>query len=858
MPTHTAKKKASSVRLPRHILPERYALTLRPDLESFTFQGEEVISVTITKADKQVTLHAQDLEIVTAEFVHAKQGTWTSRITYDKKAETATLTFPKALPKGKGKLQLVFRGVLNDKLRGYYRSTYEYEGKSQHLATTQFEATDARRAFPCFDEPNIKAVFDVTLIVPNEHEAISNTLPAVVKEHEAGFKAIRFAPTPKMSTYLLAFISGDLEYIEKKTRSGVRVRVFTTKGKSKQARFSLEIAVKILDFFEKYFEVKYPLPALDLIAIPDFSSAAMENWGAVTFRELALLVNEEHSSLATKQYVAIVVAHELAHQWFGNLVTMDWWTHLWLNEGFASYIEYVAVDHLYPEWNMWAQFMALDFAAGMDKDQLKNTHPIEVEVHHPNDIDEIFDDISYRKGSSVIRMLAAYMGAESFRKGLAYYLKKHAYKNATTSDLWKSLEKVSGKPITKLMSVWTETPGFPLLSATQDEQGIVVSQERFFVHPGAKGTSQIWPVPVHFSTGGKKDQAVLVTQKTSRLSGIVAEPYVKLNAQAVGFYRVAYSDELLQKIARGLEDGAFSVVDRWQLVNDAWTLALAGKASTAAALDISFSLAKETDYNVLSEVLSGLLRLGLFYKQEKWFSQYQARVRALVAPLVRRLTFLPKPGDSENDTLLRPLVLLVAGTYGDEEVIARALKLFTLSVRKGTESIPADLRAVVYRLVAFVGGAPELQYFKTLYKHASQEEQNRLTRAMCSFPKPELVKKALEFSMTSAVRSQDAWRFVGAAMHEPACHPMVFQFVKSNWAWYMERYGSGGHALSRVVEAFGGVFDEKVYRDVKQFFHKKPVPGAERTVQQTLEQIETTILWQKKARAEVVAFLGKK
>lgn len=859
MATVARKKAISSVRLPRHILPERYTLTLRPDLESFTFQGEEIIQVVVAKADKQVTLHARDLEVVTAEFVHAKHGVWTSKISYNQKAETVTLTFPKALPKGKGKLKLVFRGILNDKLRGYYKSTYEYNGETKHLATTQFEATDARRAFPCFDEPNIKAVFDVTLIVPTAHEAISNTLPALVREHEAGFKAVRFSPTPKMSTYLLAFISGDLEHIDKKTKNGILVRVFTTKGKSAQAKFSLDVAVKVLDFFQKYFEVKYPLPVLDLIAIPDFSSAAMENWGAVTFRELALLIDEEHSSLATKQYVAIVVAHELAHQWFGNLVTMDWWTHLWLNEGFASYIEYLAVDHLYPEWNMWAQFMALDFSAGMDKDQLKNTHPIEVEVHHPDDIDEIFDDISYRKGSSVIRMLAEYLGAEDFRKGLSHYLKRHAYKNATTADLWKSFEKVSGKPISKLMSVWTQTPGFPLLGAKAGEQGVVVSQERFFVHPGAKNTSQLWPVPVHYSTGAKKTSVVLLNKKTTTLKDVATEPFLKLNAGATGFYRVAYDEFLREKLAEGLASGAFSVVDRWQLVNDAWTLALAGKTTTRAALELSFSLTAEAEYNVLAEVLSGLLRLGDFYGQEKWMPAYRQAVRALVAPLVQKLGFVPRANESENDILLRPLVLLVAGTYGDEDVVARALKLFTQSVRKGSEAIPADLRAVVYRLVAHAGGLPELQYFKQLYIRAqSQEEQTRITRAMCAFSKPEIVKKALEFSHSSAVRSQDAWRFVSYATHNPTAHGTVLKFVKDNWAWYMDRYGSGGHALSRVVQAFSGVFEEKTYRDVREFFQKRPVPGAERTVQQVLEQIETNVLWQKRAKSEVVNFLQPK
>lgn len=859
MATVARKKATSSVRLPRHILPERYTLTLRPDLESFTFQGEELIQIVVTKADKQITLHARDLEVLTAEFLHGKQGVWTSKIAYNQKAETVTLTFPKALPKGKGKIKLVFRGILNDKLRGYYKSTYEYNGETKHLATTQFEATDARRAFPCFDEPNIKAVFDVTLIVPNAHEAISNTLPALVREHEAGFKAVRFAPTPKMSTYLLAFISGDLEHIDKKTKNGILVRVFTTKGKSKQAKFSLDVAVKVLDFFQKYFDVKYPLPVLDLIAIPDFSSAAMENWGAVTFRELALLIDEEHSSLATKQYVAIVVAHELAHQWFGNLVTMDWWTHLWLNEGFASYIEYLAVDHLYPQWNMWAQFMSLDFAAGMSKDQLKNTHPIEVEVHHPDDIDEIFDDISYRKGSSVIRMLAEYLGAEDFRRGLAHYLKRHAYKNATTADLWQSFEKVSGKPIRKLMSVWTQTPGFPLLSVKAEKQGATLTQERFFVHPGAKSPTQLWPVPVHYTTDAKQTQVTLLAKKFAIYKDMVPAPFLKLNAGAAGFYRVAYDASLVDRLAEGLTAGVFPVVDRWQLVNDAWTLALAGKSTTTAALELSFSLTREADYNVWSEVLSGLLHLGDFYRQEKWFANYRMQVRALIAPLVQKLGFTPKANEPENDVLLRPLVLLVAGIYGDEEVVARALKLFTQSVRKGPEVVPADLRAVVYRLVAHAGGLPELQYFKFMYKNAqSQEQQTRITRAMCAFVKPEVVKKALEFSLTPAVRSQDAWRFVSYATQNPASHSMVLKFVKDNWTWYMDRYGSGGHALSRIVQAFGGVFEEKVYREVREFFHKRPVPGAERTIQQVLEQIEANVLWQKRAGIEVVRFMQAK
>src|SRR3989344_3967776 len=291
------------------------------------------------------------------------------------------------------------------------------------MATTQFESTDARRAFPCVDEPAAKAVFDVTLMVPDHCTAISNTIPTEVQEHESGYKIMRFAPTPKMSTYLLAFIVGEFEYVEGKTKEAVLVRVFTTPGKKKQAHFALEVTIKTLSFFNEYFAIPYPLPVLDLIAIPDFSSGAMENWGAITYREAALLVDPEHSSAHTKQWVALVIAHELAHQWFGNLVTMKWWTHLWLNEGFASYIEYLAVDHLFPSWQIWDRFVVADLAQALKLDALANTHPIEVPVHHPDEISEIFDAVSYSKGASVIRMLAEYIGEKDFRDGLRHYLR---------------------------------------------------------------------------------------------------------------------------------------------------------------------------------------------------------------------------------------------------------------------------------------------------------------------------------------------------------------------------------------------------------------------------------------------------
>src|SRR3989344_7450277 len=417
------KKSTKKVRLAPYVKPERYRLSLKPDLDAFVFEGEETIMLTLEKKVKEITLHSKDLEIESAVIVQNKKSFSATSITYNEKAETATFVFPKSLEVGKAKLSLVFRGVLNDKMHGFYRSRYEVAGREYHLATTQFEATDARRAFPCFDEPAAKAVFDIQLIVPNKSTAISNTMPTAIREPSPGYQVVEVSPSPKMSTYLVAFIVGDLEYIEKKTEEGVLVRVFTTPGKKHQAEFALDCAVKSLSFFTKYFDIPYPMPVLDMVAIPDFASGAMENWGAVTYREEALLIDHENSSAAAKQWVAVVVAHELSHQWFGNLVTMEWWTHLWLNEGFASYIEYLAVDHIFPDWEMWTEFVSSDLGNALSLDSLKHTHPIEVPVHHPDEISEIFDAVSYSKGASVIRMLAEYIGEKDFRDGLRHYLR---------------------------------------------------------------------------------------------------------------------------------------------------------------------------------------------------------------------------------------------------------------------------------------------------------------------------------------------------------------------------------------------------------------------------------------------------
>jgi puromycin-sensitive aminopeptidase len=848
--------KQTTVRLPAHVIPERYRIMLKPDLETFTFRGEETIYFHLTKASKQIILHAKDLKIHGAEVEAKRKGQkdiWAAKISYNKKTETVTLTFPKIISSGKHELKLSFSGVLNDLLRGFYRSKYEHQGKEKYLATTQFEATDARRAFPCFDEPAQKAVFDVTLLVPQHMAAISNTIETEVQHHDNGYKVVKFAPTPKMSTYLLAFIVGDLEFIEGKTRDGALVRVFTTPGKKHQAKFALEVGIKTLEFFNKWFDIPYPLPVLDMIAVPDFASGAMENWGAVTYRETALLVDEDNTALVNRQYVAHVIAHELTHQWFGNLVTMEWWTHLWLNESFATYMSYVAVAHLYPKWDMWSQFVNQELGPALHLDALRTTHPIEVQVHHPDQIDEIFDAISYDKGASVVRMLAEYLGEKDFRDGLRYYLKKHSYKNTSTIHLWEAFEKVSGKPIRKMMAVWTKRPGYPLITLAQRAKQPILTQNRFFssaVTRKSARDSTVWPVPIKLSANRKAEYQYLTTRGADL--GIKARD-IKLNVGEVGFYRVKYSPEHLQYLGKKVQENKLAKLDRLGIIRDAFALAEAGEVSATTALDVAQQYTKEESYVVWLELLSGLSAIdGLLAGQpsQKLFHKYGLQ---LLSNIAKKIDWQPKPHEAHNTTLLRSLILGALGTFGHEPTIARARKIFHQSANK---SIHPDIRAVVYYTMAQFGTKQDFDLLIKKYQAATlQEEKNRLGRALTQFPQIPLIKRSLKFAFSSEVRLQDAPLLYIFLWRNQRAWNEAWQFMKNHWDMLLERYGQGGRMLSYMVKPLSNFSDQNKFDEIRKFLRTHPVPGGAMTVEQTLEKLESNIDWKRRDLAAINKYL---
>ncbi|MES2023334.1 MAG: M1 family metallopeptidase [Patescibacteria group bacterium] len=831
------RKKIKSVRLSKNIIPIEYNIQLRPDLENFTFEGIETITLSILKTTKILTLHSKELEIETAEIMFGKEKLF-GKISYDTKSETATFIFPKNIQTGKTKLTLVFKGILNEKMRGFYKSSYTVDGKVNNMATTQFESTDARRGFPCFDEPAHKAIFHVSLIVPKGKTAISNTLPTSVTEHSTGYDIVKFSPTPKMSTYLLAFIVGDFEFIESKTKNNVRVRVYTVPGKKHQAKFALECAVKSLEFYEKYFDIKYPLPVLDMIAIPDFSSGAMENWGAITYRESALLVDEQKSSASNKQWVALVIAHELAHQWFGNLVTMEWWTHLWLNEGFASYIEYLAVDKLFPSWDIWTQFATNDLGVALRLDALYHTHPIEIPVHHPDEIGEIFDEVSYSKGASIIRMLANYLGEENFRDGLRYYLKKHSYKNTETIHLWQAFEKVSKKPVAKMMNTWTGKGGYPVVKAELVKNNLKLSQERFFASPISKKRTKDktkWKIP---------------------FSVLKENSYIKVNPGETGFYRTAYSRELLLRLVEPVENKSFSASDRLGIVRDLFALSEAGVIPTTDALEFLSAYKNEDNYTVWVEMASGLARLEQIIAKTPAKKELDKFILELFSPIFEKLTWDKKENENHSDALLRSLVISRLGRSGNKKIITEAKIKFS-KMQKG-EKINPDLRGAIYAINATNGGKKEYKTFIELYKKETlHEEKNRIGGALGDFKNAELLKKTCEFAFSKEVRTQDTIGIISSVGANPMGRDIWWNFVKNNWKVLVSRYGDGGHTLARAIKAISASAEEKHLTSFKKFFATHEAPGAKRAIEQVKERLEGNIAWLNHDQNKITEFLKK-
>lgn len=860
---------ANSATLPENVKPSRYDLTLAPDLVGFTFSGSESIQIQILEPTPEIVLNCAEIEIQSCVLTIGSERQTPTETVFNEKAETVAFKFGAAIAPGQAKLNIEFTGELNDRLLGFYRSLYtDSHGNEKYLAATQFESTDARRSFPCWDEPAIKAAFEVTLIIPSELKAISNMEIVSETDEGNGKTRLRFAETPVMSTYLLVFIVGDLACVEDTTPDGTLMRVWATRGNEDKGRFALETSIDLLAYFNDYFGIPYPLSKLDHLAIPDFAAGAMENWGAITYRETALLVDPENSSAGTREVVAAIISHEMAHQWFGDLVTMAWWDDLWLNESFASWMGDKAVDALHPEWDMWTQFLTNDTMSALSLDGLQNSHPIEQEVNNPDEIGQLFDAISYSKGASILRMLEQFLGADAFQKGLQIYLNRHSHGNARTRDLWNALGEASGQPVADIMDTWTNQTGYPFLDAEikRDDSGIEVSlsQSRFLyenVLGGGQPSDQTWKVPISIRTASDAEPVRSLMEDTTETVKLKPashgsnDEWIKVNPGQTAFFRVRYSADELEKLTAPIRSLSLPAADRLGIQADAYALTKAGHIPVTHFLTVAEAYQNETDASVCGDLAFNLNALDNLLADEDFYPRFQAFARSIFAPIGRQIGWDARPGESHRDSLLRSTVLAELGHFEDGDTLAEAQRRFQ-GYTDDPSSLDPDMRAVVFEMAAQRGNRQTYDLMWDLEKAADlHEEKIRFLTALSNFQQGDLLQETLERTLGSDVRSQDTIRIVVTVANNRHGRDLAWEFIKTNWDEFNRRYGDGGFAFMRLVGMTSLFTTEEKRQEVEKFFADHPAPAAERTISQSLERMKLNISWADQNRDELAKWL---
>ncbi len=841
---------AHAQRLPRTAMPEHYTLALAPDLKAATFTGAESIDLLLSEPSTTITLNAAEITFtsVTAE---SRGQFLTAKVTLDAAKDQATFTFDKPLPAGRVMLHIDYTGILNGQLRGFYLSKSE----KRSYAVTQFEPTDARRAFPSFDEPAMKATFDVSLTVDKGDTAISNT--NIVSDTPLGDKhTLHFATTPKMSTYLVALLVGDF-VCTSGSSDGVPIRACATPDKLALTPYAVKAAEFVLHYYDDYFGIKYPMPKLDMIGIPDFEAGAMENFGAITYRETDFLIDEAHASDESKERVAQVVAHEMAHQWFGDMVTMQWWNNLWLNEGFATWMENKPVAAWHPEWNVPEQ-VASTLNSTLNIDAAAVTRTIRAEANTPDQINEMFDGITYQKGGAVLDMVENYVGPGDFRKGVHNYLQAHMFGNATAEDFWTAETAASHKPVDKVMESFVGTPGVPVVSFA-DGSGlhVGVSQNRFFLSPDAAKShaadpAQLWTIPICI-----KGEATAACPLLSTSPGELAassDNYFFANAGGVGYYRSVYPDAMYAKLLLHVEHD-LTPQERISLIGDEWAQVRVGKQPVGASLDLGAAVKSDPSSEVISTSISeiGAIKARIAATpQEK--EALNAWVRKTYKPEFDKLG-MPAASDTAEKRALRALLFTALGEAGDPSVVAIARHLTELYLANPTSIDPSLVRPGTQ--IAAANGDPvlfeQIQKFAETATDPTQKESG--LGMMVTFKQPALADRALDYMVSGRVRNQDSIPFMAYALGNPDTNEEAWRYVQANWPGVQAQLTEmmGGY----LVSSTGSFCTEERSQQVQSFFAAHPVHAAERALARARSQIHDCIELRAAQEANLQSWLAK-
>ncbi len=820
------------------IKPLNYRLSFEPDLRNFVFIGKEVLTFEVINSTDRLELDSVELEINNCEVLAANKNI-VSSFKVEPTTEKLIINLKKELKNETYKLKIEFEGILNDKLAGFYRSKYIVSGKEKYLATTQFEAADARRAFPCIDDPSFKSTFDVTLIIDKNLTAISNTLPAFTSEVKVKQKKsntsevfskqlIKFNTTPKMSTYLLYLGVGEFEFVEDKF-GNVILRVVTTPGKSRYGKFALDVAKKVLKYFEEYFDFPYPLEKLDLIAIPDFASGAMENWGAITFRENALLYYPNRSSKATKQRIAGVIAHEIAHMWFGDLVTMKWWDDLWLNESFATYMANKAVDSYWKDWDVWSQYVSETIFEGMALDSLSSSHAIKVRVKNLAELDELFDEIAYEKGGSILRMLDLYLGEKKFRDGLREYIKIYKYKNAGAEDLWNTLEKQSGKTVINIMQKYIEQVGLPKVKVEKVNDRLILKQERFLLLEEEK--SQIhWNIPLVIQSGQTKLERFILNNKQQEFKLI--DKFINVNYDYSSFFISEYSPHLFKDLEKNIS--LLMINDKLGIIHDLSLMIFSGRKNLSELYQcINTFFTGEKSNTVLHYIISKLSGIYLLVESEE--------AKNLAIKFSKKsldlIGFEPMKKENILDSYLRSAALSSLTLFDDKEVEKFIEKKF-IKFLEDKNSLHPDLRSIVYSSSVWFDGR-NYNLIKEEYEESLvQEEKAKLLSALGFAKDKEKIKKTLEYITSSRVPLAFLPYGVNSVARNPYAKKIVLDWLYKTFPILVKRTGGlANMLLRRILQSIiptCGIGNEQ---EVKEFLLKNKTPGLERTVEQVSEEL---------------------
>jgi puromycin-sensitive aminopeptidase len=840
-------------RLPRSVTPTRYELRIEPDLDDGGFSGLEDITVTIHEAVTEIVLNARALQ-VTGASLRAEGGRTVdvAKVLADEEAERVHVDLSEAAEPGAWTLRLEFQGSLNDRLVGFYRSTYTADdGNPRTIATTHFEATDARRAFPCWDEPDLKSVFAVTLVVPDALTAISNAPEIARRTLDDGRVEVSFADTMKMSTYLVAFVAGPLALTDVVDADGVPTRVACRPGQEPLARFALDASAFSLGFFAEYYAIAYPDAKVDHVALPDFAQGAMENLGCITYRETLLLADPSTATQQELLDVAETVAHELAHMWFGDLVTMRWWNGIWLNEAFATFMSYLAIDAWRPDWEIWPTFARVR-ANALEVDALETTRPIEYPVSSPDDASGMFDTLTYTKGGAVLRMLQQWLGPDRFRDGIRRYLRTHAYGNTETHDLWDALEAETGEPVRRIMDAWIFQRGYPAIRVERDGDVVRFRQHRF----GASGRDDAttWPVPLlvrQGRDGADEARPVLVEAEGLELPLASPDGLVVANAGGASFVRVSYDDDLSRRlVARA---GTLSPTERQGLVDDAWATVVAGDSSVGSFLDMVEGFGTEDDLPVWQAILTGLSWCDRFVEGVAR-ERFRAFARGLVRPAFDRLGWDARDGEPDLRRALRGQLVSALGILGDDpetQAMARELEI----EGHGREPVDAQLSAAAVEVVAATGGADDYDRFRRAVREAhTPQEEHRYLFALPRFRDPALLDRTLAEATTDEIRPQDAPFVIARATTNRDLGARAWEFVAAHWKELNERFAS-----SNIISLVAGtryITDPDTVEKVQTFFRTHDIPQNSLQLRQILERQRQYAALRRRAAPELAARFG--